>query len=32
MAVSADKLPAKPEEILLAIGSLVPLAKEIPGR
>jgi hypothetical protein len=32
MAVSADKLPAKPEEILLVIGSLVPLAKDIPGR
>lgn len=32
MAVSADKLPARPEEILLVVGSLVRLAKDVPGR
>ncbi|CAH2605669.1 conserved protein of unknown function (plasmid) [Rhodovastum atsumiense] len=32
MVVTADKLPAKPEEILLVVGSLVPLAKDVPGR
>jgi len=32
MAVSANKLPVKPEEILLVVGSLVPLTKEVPGR
>ena len=32
MEVSADRLPVRPEEILLAVGSLVPLAKDVPGR
>ena len=32
MAVSTNKLPVTPEEILLVVGSLVPLAKDIPGR
>jgi hypothetical protein len=32
MAVSANKLPVTPEEILLVVGSLVPLVKDIPGR
>jgi hypothetical protein len=32
MAVAASKLPVTPEEILLVVGSLVPLAKHVPGR
>jgi hypothetical protein len=32
MTVSTNKLPVTPEEILLVVGSLVPLVKDVPGR